>query len=136
MMSRSTAQVVAGEVSPVLSWSEAFHSSYERHLGDLPIAGRQAVIELRARRFRWYQRECPRKTFVEQAPVLAARYAHRTLRLRSLLEDIGLALGGRPGSRHSQRPSATTPALNAPAIQAWRLTRSGSSTDERAAGPG
>jgi transposase len=89
-------------------WSEAFHSSYERNLGDLPIAGRQAVIDLRVRRFRCYQPECPRKTFVEQAPVLAERYARRTRRLRSLLEEIGLALGGRPGSRHCKRLALPT----------------------------
>jgi transposase len=85
------------------TWSEAFHSSYERNLGDLPIAGRQTVIDLRVRRFRCYEPACPRKTFVEQAPILAERYAHRTRRLRSLLEEIGVALGGRPGSRHCQR---------------------------------
>jgi transposase len=90
------------------AWSEAFHSSYERNLGDLPIAGRQAVIDLRVRRFRCYQPACPRKTFVEQAPVLAERYAHRTRRLRSLLEEIGLALGGRPGSRHCERLAIPT----------------------------
>ena len=32
-------------------WSEAFHSAYERHLGDLPIAGRHALVDLRVRRF-------------------------------------------------------------------------------------
>lgn len=90
------------------AWSEAFHSSYERNLADLPIAGRQVVIDLRVRRFRCYQPECPRKTFAEQAPVLAERYAHRTLRLRSLLEEIGLALGGRPGSRHCKRLAMPT----------------------------
>ncbi|MBV9322198.1 MAG: ISL3 family transposase [Chloroflexi bacterium] len=90
------------------AWSEAFHGSYERNLGDLPIAGRQAVIDLRVRRFRCYWPECPRKTFVEQAPILAERYAHRTRRLRSLLEEIGLALGGRPGSRHCQRLAIPT----------------------------
>ncbi len=90
------------------AWSEAFHSSYERSIGDLPIAGRRAVIDLRVRRFRCYQPECPRKTFVEQAPILAERYAHRTRRLRSLLEDIGLALGGRPGSRHCTRLAIPT----------------------------
>jgi transposase len=89
-------------------WSEAFHSSYERNLGDVPIAGRQAVVDLRVRRFRCYQPECSHKTFVEQAPVLAERYAHRTRRLRSLLEEIGLALGGRPGSRHCKRLAMPT----------------------------
>ncbi len=90
------------------AYSEAFHSSYERNLADLPIAGRQAVIDLRVRRFRCYEPACPRKTFVEQAPILAERYAHRTRRLRSLLEQIGLALGGRPGSRHCTRSAMPT----------------------------
>ena len=85
------------------TWSEAFHSGYERNLGDLPLAGRQAVVDLRVRRFRCYHLACPRKTFVEQAPELAERYAHRTLRLRSVLGGIGIALGGRPGSRQCTR---------------------------------
>ena len=76
-------------------WSEAFHSSYERNLGDLPIAGRQAVIDLQVRRFRCYQPECPRTTFVEQAPILAERYAHRTRRLRSLVARRDRARPGR-----------------------------------------
>ncbi len=90
------------------TWSEAFHSGYERNLADLPIAGRQAVVDLRVRRFRCYQPGCPRKTFVEQVPLLAERYAHRTLRLRAMLEVIGLALGGRPGSRHCSRSAMPT----------------------------
>jgi transposase len=90
------------------TWSEAFHSSYERNLADLPISGRQAVVDLRVRRFRCHQPDCPRKTFVEQVPVLAERYAHRTRRLRSLLEQIGLALGGRPASRHCTRSAIPT----------------------------
>lgn len=89
-------------------WSDALHSSYERNLADLPISGRQAVIDLRVRRFRCYQSACTRKTFVEQAPILAERYAHRTRRLRSLLEQIGVALGGRPGSRHCERLAIPT----------------------------
>ena len=90
------------------TWSEAFHSGYERNLADLPVAGRRAVVNLRVRRFRCYQPECSRQTFVEQAPVLAERYAHRTLRLRSMLQATGLALGGRPGSRHCQRLAMPT----------------------------
>jgi hypothetical protein len=53
------------------AWSDAFNSSYERNLGDLPIAGRQTVIDLQVRRFRRHQPECSRKTFVEQAAILA-----------------------------------------------------------------
>ncbi len=88
--------------------SDAVHSSYERQLGDLPIAGRQAVVELRVRRFRCVQQQCSRRTFAEQAPVLAERYAHRTLRLRAMLQCIGLTLGGRPGSRHCSRLTMPT----------------------------
>ncbi len=44
----------------------------------------------------------------EQAPVLAERYAHRTLRLRSVLQAVGLTLGGRPGSRHCGRLAMPT----------------------------
>lgn len=83
-------------------WSRASHS-YERHLADLPLADRQVVVHLNVRRFRCGESSCPRKTFVEQEPTLAARYARSTRRLSSDLEFIGLALGGRPGSRLSRR---------------------------------
>ena len=33
-------------------WSEAFHSSYERGVADLPIADRQVIVRLLVRRFR------------------------------------------------------------------------------------
>ena len=45
---------------------------------------------------------------MEQAPVLAGRYAHRTRRLWSLLEEIGLSLRGRPGNRHCKRLAIPT----------------------------
>ncbi len=92
---------LAGAHCPVCgAYSNAVHSYYTRRLGDLPIAGRRAVIDLRVRRFRCLARRCQRQTFVEQAPLLADRYAHSTLRLRAMLQAIGLTLGGRPGSRH------------------------------------
>jgi transposase len=89
-------------------WSEAFLSSYQRSIADLPLADRQVVVRLNVRRFRCRESSCPRKTFVEQVPMLAARYARRTRRLRSDLEFIGLALGGRPGSRLSRRQQKPT----------------------------
>jgi transposase len=100
---------MAGATCPACgSWSDALHSHYERHLVDLPIAGRRVMIDLRVRRFRCRQPTCGRTTFVEQAPALAERYAHRTRRLAAVLESIGLALGGRPGQRHSQRLAIPT----------------------------
>ena len=89
-------------------WSEALHSSYGRTIDDLPMADRQTVVHLDVRRFRCHEPTCPRKTFVEQVPVLAERYARRTRRLRSDLEHIGLVLGGRPGSRLCRRQKKLT----------------------------
>jgi hypothetical protein len=84
-------------------WSGAFHSSYRREIADLPIADRQVVVHLQVRRFRCREPSCLRCTFVEQVPLLVERDARRTRRLRADLEEIGLALGGRPGVRVSTR---------------------------------
>ncbi len=82
----------SGASSPSCAcWSEAFHSSYQRTIADLPIGDRHVVVHLEVRRFRCRQRTCPRKTFVEQVPALVERYARRTRRLLSDLEFIGLA---------------------------------------------
>jgi hypothetical protein len=72
------------------------------------MAGRQAIVDLRVRRFRCRLPSCPRTTFVEQVPALADRYAHRTRRLLTLLQAIGLALGGRPGNRRCSRLAVPT----------------------------
>ena len=99
----------SGASCPVCgSSSEAVLGSYQRSIADLPLADRQVVVHLNVRRFRCHQASCSRKTFVEQVPMLAARYARRTQRLRSDLEFIGLALGGRPGSRLSRRQQKPT----------------------------
>jgi transposase len=89
-------------------WSDAFHSSYQRSIADLPMADRQVIVHLQVRRFRCREQTCPRRTFVEQVPLLVERYARRTRRLRADLEEIGLALGGRPGSRLSTRQNKPT----------------------------
>ena len=95
-------------------WSESFHSGYARSIADLPLADRQLVMHLRVRRFRCHEPTCIRKTFVEQVPALVERYGRRTRRLRSDLESIGLALGGRPGvrlCRRQKKPSSRTTLL-------------------------
>jgi transposase len=105
----------AGASCPICTvWSEAFHSSYERCIADLPIADRQGVVHLAVRRFRCHEPTCPRQTFVEQVPKLVERYGRRTRRLRSDLEFIGLALGGRAGSRlcgRQKKPTGRTTLL-------------------------
>ena len=50
-------------------------------------------------RFFCTQPNCPRKTFAEPIPALAERYARRTIRLKKVLEQLGLLLGGEPASR-------------------------------------
>ena len=84
-------------------WSEAFHSSYRRSIADLPVADRQVTVQLLVRRFRCREKTCARRTFAAKVPLLVDRYARRTRRLRSDFEEIGLMLGGRPGSRFSAR---------------------------------
>jgi len=64
-------------------WSDAFHSSYQRSVADLPIADRQAVVHLQVRRFRCREQACSRRTFVEQVPSLVDRYSRRTRRLQA-----------------------------------------------------
>jgi hypothetical protein len=52
--------------------------------------------------------------FVEQAPALAARYARRSSPLSGTVQQIGVALGGRPGARLSaslHRPVSRTTLL-------------------------
>jgi len=77
-------------------------------LSDEPV-GRPVVVHFRVRRFLCKNHRCPKQTFTEQAPGLAARYARRTVPLRATLQEIGLALGGRPGARLSaclRRPAS------------------------------
>ena len=79
--------------------SHRVHSQYERSLRDEPLGGRQVTVRWRVRRFRCANRRCLRRTFAEQAPRLTRRYARHSVPFRASLEEIGLALGGRPGER-------------------------------------
>jgi transposase len=83
--------------------SRRVHSRYTRLLADQPVGERQVTIHLQVRRFRCQTAHCSRRTFAEQAPRLAARYARRSVPLEYRLREIGLALGGRPGARFARR---------------------------------
>ena len=94
--------------------SRRVHSRYRRRITDEPLGGRQIIIHLHVRRFFCAGRRCPRRTFAEQAPALASRYARRSVPLAGALQQIGLALGGRPGARLSaslHRPVSRTTLL-------------------------
>jgi transposase len=94
--------------------SRRVHSRYTRRIADEPIGGRPVVVHLRVRRFVCVRRTCPKRTFAEQAPALARRYARRSAPLDGTLERIGVALGGRPGARLGEslhRPVSRTTLL-------------------------
>lgn len=75
------------------------HSRYQRICLDLPLAAHPVRLLLHVRRFRCATAGCSRRIFTERLPGLAAPYAHRTTRLRGVLTDLGLALGGAAGAR-------------------------------------
>ncbi|CAD55413.1 putative transposase [Streptomyces coelicolor A3(2)] len=79
--------------------SEWCHSRYARRLADVTLAGRPLRIDLSVRRLYCENTTCPKVTFTEQVPGLTVRYQRRTSRLQSLVEDVGVVLAGRGGSR-------------------------------------
>lgn len=98
---------VAGRCPDCGTSSSSCHSRYVRTLSDLPISGTTVKLRLSVRRFRCRQRSCRRKTFSEPlAPSLGRRHGRRVARCDGLLHAVGLALGGRPGSRMMARLAA------------------------------
>jgi transposase len=81
------------------SLSDRVHSAYQRRLADLPWQSRIVEIRVRSRRFRCPIAECPRAIFTERLPEVVRPKGRRTLRMARAQLDIGLALGGEPGSR-------------------------------------
>jgi len=88
--------------------SRHVHSRYVRHITDQTIGGRRVLFHLHVRRFRCCTATCPRRTFAEQVPRLAARYARRSVPLQAFLADLGLTVGGRPGMRFARRRIGAT----------------------------
>ena len=81
------------------SASTRVHSTYTRTLADLPCLGWQVRLCWTVRRFFCDNPECPRKTFAEQLPDVAARYARRTQRLAECQRRIAFETGGELGRR-------------------------------------
>jgi transposase len=88
--------------------SRRVHSSYRRVLHDLPWQGRPVTIHVAARRFHCSNRSCARRTFAERLTDVPHPFGRRTVRLRDLQHQIGLALGGEAGARMAARISAPT----------------------------
>jgi transposase len=85
------------------------HSRYARTLADLPWASYRVRLQLRVRKFFCPHPTCPRQIFTERVPTVAAPWARRTLRLAPSLLAVGVALGGRAGSRLAARLHRPTP---------------------------
>ncbi len=83
--------------------SARVHSRYQRRLTDATIGGQRVVLRLGVRRLFCDHPACRACTFTEQLPGLTTRYARRTPLLRTLLEQIALALAGRAGARLASR---------------------------------
>jgi len=75
------------------------HSHYTRTLADLPWGSFIVDIHLYVRKFFCAFGACTKRIFTERLPDLVAPYARRTDRLGDILRLVGLAVGGRAGSR-------------------------------------
>jgi len=101
LVAKPTATVSACPVCGQLS--ARVHSTYVRRLADLPWQGKRVELHVAARRFRCSVVTCRRTIFTERLPEVAMPKARRTPRLAQAQRDIGLALGGEPGSRLARR---------------------------------
>jgi hypothetical protein len=73
--------------------SSSAHSRYQRCWGTCPVR-----LQLTVRTFVCRNPSGRRRIFTERVPALAA-YARRTQRLATVLQAIGVALGGQAGAR-------------------------------------
>lgn len=89
--------------------SDRVHSHYQRTLADLPWATFRVRLEVRVRKFFCSHGTCPRRIFTERLSNVAQPWARRTLRLAQSLLAVGVALGGRAGSRLTARLQRPTP---------------------------
>ncbi len=83
--------------------SRARHSSYWRHLRDLPIQGRSVKMKLQVGRWRCRNRVCKRKVFCQRLPGVTGKHGQETTRFTEILRSVAYALGGRAGERLSGR---------------------------------
>ncbi|WP_443611886.1 ISL3 family transposase [Actinoplanes hulinensis] len=83
--------------------ADRVHSRYTRRIADAVFGGRRLVLQLQVRRFFCSSAGCSAVTFVEQVPGLTSRYARRSQPATDALQEIGLALAGRAGTRLAVR---------------------------------
>src|SRR5437660_5819770 len=83
--------------------SSAIHSSYRRHPRDLPSIGRPIRLLFTVRKFFCRNPDCCRKVFTERLPDFLAASSRLTKRLRTAVQEIGFATGGKGGERRSRQ---------------------------------
>lgn len=83
--------------------SDAVHGHDRRRPADLPLLGHQVRLDIRLRRYACLNEACRRRTFAERLPALVAPRSRRTRRLARAQAQVGVALGGEPGSRLAHR---------------------------------
>ncbi|WP_435126564.1 transposase family protein [Micromonospora tulbaghiae] len=59
--------------------SDRVHAYHQRQVADLPVGGRAVIVQVRVRRLVCAAESCSQRTFREQVPALAQRWARRTL---------------------------------------------------------
>src|SRR5713226_6553299 len=77
--------------------SSAIHCSYRRHPRDLPSIGRPLRLVFTVRKFFCRKPTCSRKVFTERLPDFIEASSRLTKRLRTAIQDIGFATGGKGG---------------------------------------
>lgn len=70
--------------------SRRVHSRYTRCVADLPVAGYQVILKLRAKKFFCDKFGCQRWIFCERLPEVIQPYGRRSIRLVEALEHLGL----------------------------------------------
>ena len=83
--------------------STARHSSYIRHLKDLPTQGVAVKLRLRVGRWRCRNRSCRRQIFCQRLERVMEKQAIETRRCEEIVRQVAYALGGRPGQRLIRR---------------------------------
>jgi transposase len=83
--------------------STARHSSYLRHLKDLPVQGRVVHLTVRVGRWRCRNPNCKRLIFCQRLNQVSHQHARETKRFGEVAQLIAYALGGRAGERLSCR---------------------------------
>lgn len=75
--------------------SDHFHSAYTRTLAEVPCAARHVTVQLRVRKFRCRNAQCPQHIFAERFPAYVHPWARKTVRRQDELRALGLLAGGR-----------------------------------------